>query len=468
MKRALLTLLLLVVASGAAVAVIDPFYRNRMESGLRAFEQSNWERAAHELRIACFGHLDEPVALAEGLIRLAIVDAQRADEDSFRRIFSRLVELEEKFSAYSEARVPTTVRQRFERLAASLVPAQSLQAAEGFQAIVERAEVARLAALPPERRRAELQTKLEAEPDRTDWLLEMARLELAERRPRPALDWLERLPPAAAAVPPATCLRQQAASEAGDCGATDLARPFCQAVPPPVVEFRLECLVEAGRWPEAAVLIGGLDVELRSRRRIVRLERRIQKNVDATENAGAPDDTAPMGTPPPSMPPTPAAELAEPSSATASEVVSQPAALDPADLPSATALEPATTTAAADSQEVERLRRRLATAATRDELTTLMAEAAALADSDPSTRNAQLLAAEVAYLLSDWPVAIRYFRLAGELRPEEAGFAFYQAVALYESGDPMAAAEVLRPVASRLERTSFVDAWIERILAPGI
>ena len=138
----------------------------------------------------------------------------------------------------------------------------------------------------------------------------------------------------------------------------------------------------------------------------------------------------------------------------------QPAATPPA--------EPAPTTPPVDPQELDRLRQSLASAATNDDLTTLIGEAESLADGHPESRQARLLAAEIAYLLSDWPAAVRHFRQAGRLRLDEAHLAFYNAVALYESGDPTAAAEVLRPVASRLERTSFVDTYISRILAPGI
>ena len=72
------------------------------------------------------------------------------------------------------------------------------------------------------------------------------------RRPQAALDQLDRLPAETDGLPPATCLRQQAASESGTCARMDLSQPFCQDVPATVVEFRLQCLVDAGRWPEDA------------------------------------------------------------------------------------------------------------------------------------------------------------------------------------------------------------------------
>lgn len=442
MKRAAIALLLLLgLASAPAPAVIDPFYRNRMDSGLRAFDQGNWEAAEHQLRIACFGYLDEPVALVEGLIRLAIVKVNLGDEDGFRRIFSRLAELEERFSAYGAAEVPDSVRRQFESRAARLVPLQGLRSVAAFQAIAELADIQRLAAMPPDQRRAALESKIQSEPDRADWVVEMVRLELAVRRPQAALDWLDRLPAETAGRPPATCLRQQAASESDSCERVDLSQPFCRDVPPDVVEFRLGCLVEADRWPEAAALLAGLSPELRARRRVARLDRRVQNNL------GPAVEVVPE--PLPSTEPT----------AVVVPAVPAPAAPNPREAPTAAVPE-------ALSPELSQLRARLAAAATAAELAAIRTDADLLADRFPDSRQARLLAAEIAYLQADWRAAARQFALAGELRADEAHLAFYRAVALYESGDRDAAASVLRPVVSRLERTEFVTVYLDRILAP--
>ncbi len=122
---------------------------------------------------------------------------------------------------------------------------------------------------------------------------------------------------------------------------------------------------------------------------------------------------------------------------------------------------------AAASEELDRLRRRLDVATTADELAALRREAEALADGASGAPRAHLLAAEIAYLQSDWPAAVRHFDRVGELGATEASLAFYHAVALYESGDTTTAARVLRPVAAQLERNEFVDAYVERILASG-
>ena len=455
MKKASI-LLLFSLAVAPASAAIDPFYRARMESGIAAFEQGDLEEAEHQLRIACFGYLEEPVALAEGLVRLALVETLLGDEPAFQRVFSRLAELEEQFGAYGSATLPEPLRRRFESQAARLVPVQSLRATEGFRAIAERADIQRIGSLPPERRRAELEAKMAEEPERVDWLLEMARLELAVRRPQAALDWLDRVPAEAAGVAPVTCLRQQAASESGACDRMDLAEPFCRDVPPDVVEFRLQCLVEAARWPEAASLVADLSPELRARRRVTRLERRVRKNLEPAAEV-SPEPAPPVGQPVPVQVPAPTPPAAP---------EAQPPAAEPS--PPAAEPRPSATAVGLEPPEIEELRRRLAAAETSAELAALRGEADELAERHPESRRAHLLAAEVAYLQSDWPAAVREFRLAGELRADEAHLAFYQAVALYESGDPEGAAAVLRPVASTLQRTGFVAAYLDRILGPDI
>jgi hypothetical protein len=427
MRRVLICLLLLGLASGPATAAIDPFYRNRMDGGVRAFERGDWESAARQLRIACFGHLDEPPLLAAGLVRLAVVEARRGDEDAFRRIFSRLVDLEERFSAYSGANLPAALRQQFQGVAAQLVPAEILRMASGFTSVARQAEIDRIGKLPPGQRRAELEARIEAE------------------RPQAALDWLDRLPAELAGLPPASCLRQQAGTEAGDCDRMDLVQPFCQDVPANVVEFRLQCLVEAARWSEAAGLIGGLSPELRARRRVVRLERRARKNFDGDFS-------------------TPAVAAVGSETVAAASSPAPPADAVPTPTPPA---EPAPTPQETASEEVDRLRQRLDSATTADELAELRRAAESLADGAFGSRQTHLLAAEIAYLQSDWTAAVGHFGRVGRLDASEASLAFYQAVALYETGDPAAAARVLRPVAGQLQRNEFVDAYVERILAPG-
>ncbi len=438
-------LVVLVTAPSPAAAAVDSFYRNRMEAGVQAFAAGDWPAAARQLRIACFGYLEEPVGLAAGLIRLAIAQAEMGDDEGVRTVFLRLIQLEERYSAYSEAKVPAQVRKRFERHSARRVPLATLRFAAGFQAIAEQAEMVEMARLPVERRRATLERRLAAEPDRAALLVEMARLELQLGRPRVAFEWLRRLPAEHQAAPPAICLLQQAAAESRDCALLEAGMPFCDGVPTTIVEFSLQCLADEGRWSEAADLLAGLPTGDQRSRRLTRLEKRIRRNQPAP---GGDDEPANV--------------------ATANDLQEQPPASEPPDAMVAERDELGDEPPAVDPEAFERLRRQLATAVTPDQLTELFTVVEDLADRQPAARRIQLLAAEIAYLRSDWPGSIFHFRRAGDLHVGEESLAFYFAVALYESGERAAAAEILRPVASRLERTSFVETYLDRILAPGI
>jgi tetratricopeptide (TPR) repeat protein len=90
--------------------------------------------------------------------------------------------------------------------------------------------------------------------------------------------------------------------------------------------------------------------------------------------------------------------------------------------------------------------------------------ARAVADAHPESVEAQHLAAEAAYRVSRWADAARYFQRGGEPPADQPELLFYMAVALYESGDPAKAAEILKRSLPNLQRTPYVDAYARKIL----
>jgi predicted Zn-dependent protease len=87
-----------------------------------------------------------------------------------------------------------------------------------------------------------------------------------------------------------------------------------------------------------------------------------------------------------------------------------------------------------------------------------------VADAHPESVEAQHLAAEAAYRVSRWADAARYFQRGGEPPADQPELLFYMAVALYESGDPAKAAEILKRSLPNLQRTPYVDAYARKIL----
>lgn len=456
------------LAFAAAAPAADPFYLERLEAGIQAAEREDHEDSVLELEIACFGLLEEPPLLAQGLVRLALSQAALGDRRGFRDTFDRLVEADTRFGAYAAAALDADLRTSFEQLLVRWVPPATLQALPAFSRLAASADEPVPAASPRERRR-ELRRRVESEGDRPELLTELARLELDQGRPARALDWLDRLP--AAGEPAAACLRERAAEGTGACPARP-ARGACPAPTATAGEFHLGCLVREDRWTEAAALLAELPPT--SRQRVAKLERRIQSKAGADVEAPAPAAGAPTtGESPPELSPSDPAATTPPTTtppAATPPTTTPPPAGPPSDPPAAggaTASPAGGEPSASDRVELEALATRLATANSLDETRAALAGAAALANRHPQWAAAQLVAAEAAYFSSDWPRTLAYLRRAGDPTGREPRFAFYYAVALYETGDRRLAAEILRPLVPRLERSAFVDSYVARILGGG-
>ena len=118
MKRPLGVLLLLATvawAAGPALAA-DDFYQQRLEEGRIAFLAGSSAEAGDLLRIACFGLMDQPQLLSEGLVWLELAQrklGRAADADATLR---RFLEIEKRFGVYAGASLPPGRRMEFERL----------------------------------------------------------------------------------------------------------------------------------------------------------------------------------------------------------------------------------------------------------------------------------------------------------------------------------------------------------------
>lgn len=120
------TALTAVVLPGS-LAAVDPAYLDLLRDGTHEYNRGNFPLAARNLRLACFGMLDEPKPLAECLARLALAQDKAADPEGFRETFRRLVELEERFQAYSQSTtLPPEMRTALEARIAALIPAATL------------------------------------------------------------------------------------------------------------------------------------------------------------------------------------------------------------------------------------------------------------------------------------------------------------------------------------------------------
>ncbi len=136
MKPNRLLSLLLLLAAFPARAAIDPFYQTLLRDGQHAYDRKDYRTAAHDLRLACFGMLDEPRQLADCLVRLALAQDQLDDVNAFRETFQRLVEIEERFKAYSQADLAPELRAGLEQRLAARIPAATLAGAPAFRSTI--------------------------------------------------------------------------------------------------------------------------------------------------------------------------------------------------------------------------------------------------------------------------------------------------------------------------------------------
>ncbi len=132
--RVLPLLALLLTPAGARAA--NPHYLRLLQQGTFALERNDDVKAAHDLRLACFGLLEEPPRLAQCLTRLGLAQAGNDDDEGFRETFRRIVEIEERFGAYRAADLDPETREAFEAEVAKRVPVKILASTPSFQFLV--------------------------------------------------------------------------------------------------------------------------------------------------------------------------------------------------------------------------------------------------------------------------------------------------------------------------------------------
>jgi hypothetical protein len=131
MKKALPLLMLL--AAAPAVAAVDPFYQGLLRDSQLSFDRKDYGTAARQLRLACFGMLDEPKPLADCLARLLLAQDGANDVEGVRDTFRRLTEVEDRFKGYSQGEIAPELRAALEAKLAARIPAATLAAAPAFR-----------------------------------------------------------------------------------------------------------------------------------------------------------------------------------------------------------------------------------------------------------------------------------------------------------------------------------------------
>lgn len=465
----------------AAVPAADPFYENLLVRGQQARARADAADAVRLLRVASFGLLEEPTQLAVALTELALAQAELDDRQGFAATAGRLLEIEERFGAYRAAALSAAARHTFEQKLAEWTPYEVLDRLPAFRAAAEARLRADLLALEPAQRRARLIELIAAEPERHDWRLMLAELDLEEAQPAAVAATLE---PVLAAQPGnahARCLRGRAAAMQGSCEAAIADLASC---PPPAQDAAIArqlivCLIAGADFDSAEQTLAQIPAPLRQDKSFRRLEREIRRGRKAQRaKTPAPDAaTMPAGdataTEVAATDATPApAPSTAPTTGGPTETASpETTAADPAAGVPAVAAAPPVSTPPPPPADPEGARAALAEArasfaAAEDEPATLevLRVAEEIATRHPELAEAQFFAAEVAYRLRRWDLVREYADRGGTIPADRPALLFYLAVAQFETGDAAAAADTLRRCLPNLQRTDFVTRYSAKIL----
>ncbi|HXO21466.1 MAG TPA: hypothetical protein VOA87_16250 [Thermoanaerobaculia bacterium] len=436
-----------VTASGLA-ATVDPFYVGLLRDGIQAYEHHDYPTAARDLRLACFGLLDDPKPLTECFVRLAVAQGAAGDTPGFEETFRRISEVEERFGTYSRAELPPDLRAAFEQRVLATISASNLESMPAFVSLSSRKVEAQISALPPKPRRRDLEARLEKEPRNVTWHLLLVELDLEEGHPQPAIQHAEQAATLAPQNVRALCLRGLARARGGRCqeAVADLAGCSRAASEPVYAVALLGCRVSLKDWRRADDQIKALPVAIAQSREVAPLAREVRQHAEAPPSSGGAGGpkAAPAAGPAPAKPP-----------ASAAAPAGLAAAAPPAPL------------SAADRETMDKVHRLLAGKPQTKDLKQALQLARELADVHADSREAQHLAAEAAYRNSRWDEANTYFRRGGEPGDDRPELLFYLAVARFESGDREGAASALKRSLPNLQKTPYVEAYARRILATG-
>ena len=437
----------------------DPFYERLLREGIQAYSQGFYPVAVESLRLACFGLLDEPETLAQGLTYLAVAQAETGDQQAFSATIDRILEVESRFQAYSELALQPDVRQALEAHLERWTPLEILEREPVFREVARRKLENRITTLPPEELREELERLRAAEPERLEWHQMLADLELASDNHEAAFavadEILRRDPRHSRAL----CIRGSAgAMLPGGCAQALVDLDSCSEDEGSdrLRETRLRCHVQVQDWDQAEALLGEIPPERVRKSPFKQLARQIKRGRQAAARLANAEPIAAE-----TLPEMPAPEAEEiraeatpaetPPEAGGGEPLREEVRTDPPPLPR-------------QVQAAIARSRNLLLSGDREHLRSEFETMRKLADQHPSLEEVQHVTAEIAYRLSRWQDALSYFERGGEPDSSRPDRLFYLSVVRYETGNRAAARATLERCLPVLEQTEFVRSYVEKIL----
>ncbi len=125
-RRLQLLTLGIALAFPRASLFADEFSLERLRAGEEALRARRVPEAVDQLRIACFGLLDQAEPLSECLVNLTLaLEAARRPAD-VETTLNRFLEAERRFAAYAKADLSRESRREFEALILGRVPVETI------------------------------------------------------------------------------------------------------------------------------------------------------------------------------------------------------------------------------------------------------------------------------------------------------------------------------------------------------
>ncbi|MCL4806473.1 MAG: hypothetical protein KJ062_01550 [Thermoanaerobaculia bacterium] len=187
MRKALVSIFLAAAALLApAAGAADDFYVSRLQEGRVALQTGRTAEAADLLRIACFGLLDNPPLLSEGIVWLGLAQERQGRTADVDATLRRFLEAEKRFGGYDRIVLPADARKEFDGILSRRLPQEVLLSMPSLVRLVE-TEEQKLARMPPAERARALAAKAKAEPENARWPLEQARLALGQGQAKDAV-----------------------------------------------------------------------------------------------------------------------------------------------------------------------------------------------------------------------------------------------------------------------------------------
>lgn len=288
MRRALLLLVLLTLpGSTAARGSVDPFYDRLYREGLNARAAGDTGLAARKLRLACFGMLDDPTALAACLGQVALVAAARGETQNVRETVNRLLELERLFQALTKASAAPTGAAALPLLGAAdregIDGLIRLNASPQAVADIPSFRLLGLRMMPAAERQRELDRKIAVEPRNTDWRQLLAELFYEQKQYAEAAREAQHVLDLKPGTGGGHCLRGLSRVRLDDCGDATL-QDLDHCLPPAQLGAALEKIACYLKRQDAAAARGvlgrlseaerGLETAKNLEKELVKLEKK--------------------------------------------------------------------------------------------------------------------------------------------------------------------------------------------------